>query len=272
MAEQNIQETYGQPVGVDLDCENTEPEIVSEDETSGLNSVLNAISPYSIIGSDNRTTINSRHATPYSAICYLVISWPNGASGTATGFVVGYKTIATAGHCVYDKACGGWASSIKIYYYANGNSTQKSMYASSLASTQGYVYSDDSNYDYGVITTSSEIGKSTKMYKMLERDWISSDLTSTITIAGYRANVLYSMYGSIASAGTYKIYTQIDTEPGQSGCPYYRKRNGYYEAIGIHNGSSGSSQNVGIKIRKSIYDYYNNYASFSSVNSSYYMK
>ena len=52
--------------------------------------------------------------SPDSAICRLEVTFPNGTTGSGTGVMVDSFHALTAGHCVYDAAYGGWATSIKV--------------------------------------------------------------------------------------------------------------------------------------------------------------
>jgi V8-like Glu-specific endopeptidase len=51
---------------------------------------------------------------PYSAVCYIECTWPNGARTRASGVVVGTNDVLTAMHVVYNEPRGGWAQTIAI--------------------------------------------------------------------------------------------------------------------------------------------------------------
>lgn len=59
--------------------------------------------------------ITDRTAYPYSAICYITVTWPDrGAASQGSGTVVGPNDILTAMHVVFDANRGGWATSVTI--------------------------------------------------------------------------------------------------------------------------------------------------------------
>ncbi|UPJ49335.1 hypothetical protein IVB30_41460 [Bradyrhizobium sp. 200] len=60
----------------------------------------------SIIGEDERVRILDTDLMPWCMICNLRIEGPRGAA-VGTGWLVGPRTLLTAGHCVYHEMIGG---------------------------------------------------------------------------------------------------------------------------------------------------------------------
>jgi V8-like Glu-specific endopeptidase len=59
--------------------------------------------------------ITTRTTYPYSAICYITVTWPDGGlRSQGSGTVVGPNDILTALHVVFDSNRGGWATGITI--------------------------------------------------------------------------------------------------------------------------------------------------------------
>ena len=58
--------------------------------------------------------ITDRSALPYSAVCYITVTFPNGFRARGSGVVVGSNDVLTAMHVVYSAPDGGCASSITI--------------------------------------------------------------------------------------------------------------------------------------------------------------
>jgi V8-like Glu-specific endopeptidase len=64
-----------------------------------------------IIGNDDRVRIERTTDVPWRRYCALRITFPKGVF-RGTGFLIGPRAVATAGHCVYMHDQGGWARSV----------------------------------------------------------------------------------------------------------------------------------------------------------------
>lgn len=74
------------------------------EESAGVNEALvseTAAAMEVIIGSDDRIRINNTTSVPWRRYCALRIYFPSGAQYRGTGFLIGPRALATAGHCVY---------------------------------------------------------------------------------------------------------------------------------------------------------------------------
>ena len=65
-----------------------------------------------IFGTDDRRQISSTTAQPWSMVVQLIATWKSGDSSTCSGFMIGARTVGTAGHCVYSVADGGWPTRV----------------------------------------------------------------------------------------------------------------------------------------------------------------
>src|SRR4029450_3925081 len=64
----------------------------------------------SVLGPDDRARILDTELPPWRMICALEMRGPSGAGAIGTGWLVGPRTILTAGHCVHSgRFYGGWA-------------------------------------------------------------------------------------------------------------------------------------------------------------------
>jgi len=75
----------------------------------------------SSIGVDQRLPITNTMDIPWRRYCALRITFPSGASYRGTGFFIGPRAVATAGHCVYLRNQGGWARKIEVIPGNNGS-------------------------------------------------------------------------------------------------------------------------------------------------------
>ena len=69
---------------------------------------------------------------------------------------------------------------------------------------------------------------------------------------------MWSMSGSIAASGTFKLSYYIDTTGGQSGSPVY-KNDGNYRCVGIHTNYNSLGYNQAERIDESLFDIMNQY-------------
>ena len=69
-----------------------------------------------IIGVDERVSVSDTQSFPWNTIGYLSVSYPNGAGNfRCTGTLVSPYVVLTAGHCLHDKALGGYVASARFY-------------------------------------------------------------------------------------------------------------------------------------------------------------
>ena len=105
-----------------------------------------------IIGTDDRLGISATIQIPWRRICALRITFPTGATYRGTGFFVGPRAVATAGHCVFIRSQGGWARRIEVIPGCNG--TQRpfgQVVATSFRSVAGWVNQGKPESDYGCV-------------------------------------------------------------------------------------------------------------------------
>lgn len=222
----------------------------------------------SVIGVDSRVKVTSTTAYPNRAIAYLYIVFPNNSAGSCTGWLIGRRAVATAGHCVYNKSAGGWAKSITIYPGANGSYAPYGYAVKvGLWSVSGWVTSNNWEYDYGAIKTSYLKGTTT--YPGNRVGWFgfrwqsSNTFSGTYTVRGYPGDkpyrTLWTMNGYVYTLGyARKLWYKMDTYGGQSGSPIYHIFNSTCcYGVGIHAyGAStigGVQYNSGTRITQGVY-------------------
>lgn len=232
----------------ELDTDSTE----TEDSTSS--------DPFeSVQGRDDRVKITATTRYPWRAICSLIMTSRTGKKFIGTGWLVGPRTVITAGHCVYFHNEGGWAKSIEVIPGRNG--TRKpygSCRATNFKSVRGWTRDKSRNTDYGAIILPSNcrygdrVGYFGYAYK---ND--SSLMRLTLNISGYPGDKprgtqwFHAKKPSSVTSRTIR-YT-IDTAGGQSGSPVWYISNGKRYAIGIHT-NGGSSTNSATRIVKTVFN------------------
>jgi glutamyl endopeptidase len=213
-----------------------------------------------VIGSDDRSQITNTTAFPYSAICYIEIVFPNNNAYIGTAWMYAKNVAMTAGHCVYSASDGGWAKSVTVYPGRNGGSTPfGSTYATTLSAPNGWTKDNSSDYDWGLLVLNNNIGDNTGYFGAT---WTSSSLAGNhVSVTGYpgeKNKTLWKMNGKITSSTANKVFYQMDTTGGQSGCPVYSKDGDNTRAVAIHTTGSNSS-NSGTRITKALFDYMNTF-------------
>ena len=190
------------------------------------------IIPKDIIGGDNRTKVSDTTVFPFRAIGYIVSTWSKGNPTIGTAWLFKSDAIVTAGHCVYDKDLGGWATRVTFYPGRNGSSTPYgSAYSIEISSTTPWIQNEDSTMDYALVKLNRTIGSQTGWFGY---GYEQTSVGTKVRITGYpgeKNQTQWYMSGNIFAQSQYRLWYTIDTTPGQSGAPIYLPT---YIAVGVH--------------------------------------
>ncbi|MBW3540885.1 MAG: trypsin-like serine protease, partial [Planctomycetes bacterium] len=189
-----------------------------------------------IFGSDDRVRVTNTTAYPWRTIGRLEITWEDGTKGHCSGAMISQNEFLTAGHCVHQKAKGGWAKSLRVSLGQNDSSRPFGEASWRTARsytgwTQGPQDSTDAafDHDWAVITLDRNIGLFTGW---LGYEWWSGNSIYNglgLNTAGYPGdlgggNDMYRAFGPTDSATANQIHFtgSLDIWPGQSGSPLWR--------------------------------------------------
>jgi len=202
-----------------------------------------------IIGTDDRVRITNTTKVPWRRYCALRIEFRTGAVYRGTGFFIGPRTVATAGHCVYLHNQGGWARRIEVIPGCNGTSRPfGSAWSTAFRSTAGWINDKRPETDYGALFLAANAFPGQQLGSFGFGVFPTNVLLATpVVLAGYPGDKpfaqLWGMSRRIKAATATQLIYDIDTVGGQSGAPVYMKRNGKRYVVGIHNygASTGNS-------------------------------
>lgn len=197
----------------------------------------------SVIGPDGRILITATTTYPWRAQAKLLVTFANGKTAGCSGTLIQAKYLLTAGHCVHNKDYGGWYTKIEVVPGLNGTyKPYGSAFATYARTYQGWIKSQNSNYDMALVTLDKSIGNTT--------GWLGYKYYSTINgvtgnIAGYPGDKgglkLYYHSGPIASSTAQRVSYSIDTYGGQSGSAVYRITDGKRYVFAVHTNGTGGS-------------------------------
>lgn len=228
----------------------------------------NNTSTYSLVGNDDRVVDFTK-----SGVVKLMTS--NYYLGT--GFVVSKNIIATAAHCVKNKTI----SSIRLFD-TNGN-VSKTVTPVEVHIPKTYVDSNNTNYDYALITVNDDLSDYAIFDLGVALDSaISNHLSVSVTgfpsylndnsseiVNDYTQNSMYTGTGvlnfsTIYNNNNYKLYYTADSSGGNSGGPAYitisKYGKVYYTVVAIHtngfNESSSEQLNSGTRMTTDLLHFY----------------
>jgi len=215
-----------------------------------------------VIGNDDRVKVAKSllSGNPWRQICSLRIRSQSNQVYVGTGWFIGPKTLATAGHCVFLKNDGGWAKSIDVVPARFGNSKPfGKMTATRFSAVDGWTKDSSRDFDYGVIhLESGTVGDKIGNFEVRSfADPLFKNMS--LKVSGYpadreQAQFQYFHERPVQQVSPTRLFYDIDTFGGQSGSPIWQdtKENGLV-AVGIHT-TGGISSNSGTRINDDVID------------------
>ena len=215
--------------------------------------------PEVIIGKDDRVRVRQTNRYPWAAICSLRITARNGSVWTGTGWLIGKRTVVTAGHCVYIHSAGGWAREIEVIPGRNGTARPfGSVKATSFRSVVGWTKKRRSSHDYGAIILPKDVGSKTGYfgYAAYSDNTLKSMM---VNLSGYPGDKRGRLEGTqwwharrITRVSSRNVYYNIDTMGGQSGAPVWQLKKGKRYGVAIH-ATGSKTGNGATRITKPVF-------------------
>lgn len=180
-----------------------------------------------VFGRDDRVAVTEVRRNPWRQICALSIRAKTGREFVGTGWLIGPRAVATAGHCVYLHREGGFAESIDVIPARNGAQRPFGSFpAKRMKSVDGWIKEKRPDCDYGVIQLDDDIGSKLGWWEVrTEPDEFL--LGTDANISGYPADRdsatrQYFHARKLQDVSPGLLYYRIDTFGGQSGSPVWQ--------------------------------------------------
>jgi V8-like Glu-specific endopeptidase len=212
-----------------------------------------------VIGTDDRIRITGTTNYPWRTICSLLVTAQDNSRWIGTGWLVGHRTVITAGHVIYIHSRGGWVKNVEVIPGRNGASRPYgSCQSSALRSVTGWTKNRKRSHDYGAIILPSNCPYGQQLGYFGYGNYSSSTLRNlTVNISGYPGDkpsgTQWWHARKVSNVNSRTLVYNIDTAGGQSGSPVWRVKDGKRYAVGIHTNGS-SSGNSATRITKPVFD------------------
>ncbi len=174
---------------------------------------------------DNRVRITNTTSWPNSVHGHVIITFPDKNQYIGSGTMVNKHHVLTAGHVVFSKGNGGWATSIQ-FNAAQNDSTLPfgSAFATHLFSFKGWTDSQLRDYDTGMLILDRDLGNQTGWMGLITTG--DANLSNhQITVAGYPGDKggrqLWSATAPIVNVTDRQVGYNAYTKGGDSGAGVY---------------------------------------------------
>lgn len=224
-----------------------------------------------IVGADDRIKIVNT-ISQFGSTCLIITVFPNGKRNWGTGWLINNSYVATAGHVLYQKDWGGWATKAAVYVGETGGARKEFKVGYTFYAGQDFVdHSTGSDYtqngmydDYGAVKLESPITCGAGHLGLMVANSYADMKGFTYETQGYPGDRNHAAHGD--DWQTYDMYyttgkitgdtwryldavtMDLDFTNGQSGSAIYRyiSGKGYYaQAIGV---ASMGSENFAVLI------------------------
>jgi glutamyl endopeptidase len=209
---------------------------------------------------DQRIRVTVPKAWPWCVQGHMEMQFPNGKWFIGSGTMVNRHHVLTAGHCVYSKADGGWATTVRFCPAQDGASTPFGCFtAVRLVSVTAWTNNTDSDWDMGMLILGSEAGNQTGWFGVVTFPSDGSLQNARVNVTGYPGDKggrqMWTMADIVTRLTPERFFYQIDTAGGQSGSGVWGVFPGQQgeKVAGIHTTGS-SSENGATRISRAKFD------------------
>lgn len=177
------------------------------------------------MAADNRRRVDNTTVWPNAVHGHLIITYPDKKVYIGSGTMVNKHHVITAGHVVFSKANGGWATSIQFNAAQNdGTLPFGAAFAKLLLSFKGWTDSQNRDYDTGMLILDRDLGNRTGWMGLINTS--DGNLSNhSITVCGYPGDKggqqMWEATAPIVSVAGHQIAYNAFTKGGDSGAGVY---------------------------------------------------
>ena len=181
----------------------------------------------SVIGLDDRTRILDTDLAPWRMICALRMRGESGGTAVGTGWLVGPRTVLTAGHCVFSTYFfDGWAKTVELSAGRDGSEFPYDTVSSErFSSVDRWVKKEEPDFDIGCIHLDEPLGEKVGWFQVaaLPPEELGGFL---VNVSGYPADLgrgteQYHHRNKVRTVTERRVFYDVDTFGGQSGAPVW---------------------------------------------------
>jgi V8-like Glu-specific endopeptidase len=201
------------------------------------------------IGADDRTRVSSTANSPWRWICHLAITARNGATFLGTGFLIGPRTVATAGHCVHMPGQGDWVEQVVVTPGRDASARPFGAVVSTVfRAAAGWMDGGDRGNDYGAVFLPEGFDAAPSGACDLDALDDAALHGARLNLAGYPGDkpsgTLWYQGRRAAALDPGTILYSGGAAGGTSGAPVWLAKGGTRVVVGIHAGGDGSAVRV----------------------------
>jgi V8-like Glu-specific endopeptidase len=204
---------------------------------------------------------------PWRHICDLIITTSDGRKLGGTGWLIGPRTVITAGHCVFQRDVNNWAYSIQVIPARDIDSAPYSSQVvnDGMNSVEGWTKNFQEESDYGALILPQPFAAGSFGCQ----PFAAADLSKLlVSVAGYPTTPpAGAAYGSLWGEAHFlqpvgdddrQLFYEVDVLEGMSGGPVFATVNAERFVVGIQNYESADDRfALATRITPSVFDQLN---------------
>lgn len=238
---------YPTIVTYDVETQEVTYSTFQNDDSSEQQIVEEMPSSQAIIGDDGLAVVVDTTESPYRNVCYLEVTFPDGAVAHASGTLVYSNVLLTAGHAVYAASHGGWATTVSVTPAQLGSVKPfGTAYSTHISSTSGWTENGNHDWDWAVVDLNTNFSTWQNFGYYADYNQAVGRNGTTIGYPDLYANSpsMRTNTNLITAAGEYYLRGTFDTFVGMSGGPLIDTASG--AVVGVISTETTDSSGHGV--------------------------